>query len=73
MANERQKFLASEVHRLSRELGDAIEAAVLSGLSVSLEVSFNEGSESLALHQLNGEIEPTVMAVEKLEESPDAK
>lgn len=59
--------IAAQAHSLIGQLGDAIEALVTrEGCSVSLDVYFNEGSESMTLHQLNGEFLLRVFRTEEI-------
>lgn len=49
-----------------RKSRDAIETAAANDMIVELEVWFNDGSESVTLHRLNGELEVTVGVFEEL-------
>lgn len=59
---------ADLAHELVNRLGDVIERLVTKyGCQVALDVYFNEGTESMLHHQLNGEFGLTVAKVCEIE------
>jgi len=48
---------AARAVRLVEELGTTIDHLASLGCIVSLDISFNAGSESVTLHRLNGEFD----------------
>lgn len=51
----KQQVYADKAVELINELGETIEKLNDLGCIVSLEIWFNDGSESMNLHKLNGE------------------
>lgn len=61
---------ADLAHQLLNQLGDVIAHLVNKhGCQVSMEVYFNEGSESMLHYQLSGEFAMTIAKVEEIEPS----
>lgn len=58
---------AQLAHSLIDQLGEVIERLVNDhGCQVAMDVYFNEGTESMLLHQLSGEFALTVAKVEEI-------
>lgn len=64
--SRRLKALAQKMHDCIDQLGDHIEAFNNAGGQVNLRVYHNQGSESIDLHELNGEFEGTYLKVEEI-------
>ena len=62
---------AQEAVALTKQLGDIIEQLTNHGCIVSLEIWFNEGSESMTLHRLNGEFNLEIGRYQSLTETTD--
>ena len=57
---------AKKIHGLFDKISDALEIFLHNGGQFNLRVYHNEGSESIDLHQLNGEFECSFLQVKEL-------
>ena len=65
--------LAHKAMELANQLGDTIESLTNLGCIVTAEVYFNDGSESITLHRLNGELELEIGMYQSLTRSTEGQ